>query len=223
VNKILERIKKLLSLATSNNENEAQLASAKATELLTKHNLDMQQVEHANAEYIENTISEDKRVCNEDKYLSTILVNHFNVKVLKDLRGSTTKINIIGDKVNVEIAEYTYNFLKAQFRQLFRQYMKDTGATTKDRSSYYYGLFKGFNEQMNAAKKKVESEYGLVVVPDAGIAKFMKQQHPRTRSSKNSFNVGNAEAVNAGKDAGKALRVSRGMNSSTTSTKLLGV
>ena len=54
---IIERIQKLLSLANSDNENEAQLAASKANELLTKYNLSLQEVEGINLEYSEHEVA----------------------------------------------------------------------------------------------------------------------------------------------------------------------
>jgi len=48
--KILEKIQKLLSLATSDNEHEAKAAMDKANALLVKHNLSMQEAKE-NLEY----------------------------------------------------------------------------------------------------------------------------------------------------------------------------
>jgi len=222
-NKILDLIKKLLSLATSDNENEAKLASSKATELLTKHNLDMQQLNYATAEYIEENLFEGLKVTNEFKYVSGILVKHFNVRIIKDLRGASTTIRILGDKTNVEVATYTYEYLTIAFKRLFKQWSEENGGSVRDRSSYYYGLVKGFNEQMEQAKKKVESERGLVLVPDAGLVKFMNEQHPKLRSSSTRFNAGNTDATAAGRDAGQNLKVNRGIDGgSTHSNKMIG-
>jgi hypothetical protein len=221
-NKILVLIKKLLSLATSDNEHEAKLASSKATELLTKHNLNMQQLNYATAEYTEEDLFEGLRVTNEFKYVSGILVKHFNVRIIKDLRGASTTIRILGDKTNVQVATYTYEYLTIAFKRLFKQWNEDNNGSARDRSSYYFGLVKGFNEQMEQAKKKVESEHGLVLVPDAGLVKFMKAQHPKLRTSTSRLNAHNADATAAGQEAGQNLKVNRGINDgSFNSNKML--
>ena len=101
--------------------------------------------------------------------------------------------------------------------------MKENGGTTRDRSSYYCGLWKGFDQQMEQAKKKVEGEYGLVLVPDAGLQKFTEDRFSNLRKSFNRLSGGNADAMNAGKDAGLKLKVSRGIDGkSTNSNKMIG-
>lgn len=56
---IMEKIQKLLSLANSDNENEAKMATARANELLIKYNLNLQQIEDHQNDYMVQTI-EDK-------------------------------------------------------------------------------------------------------------------------------------------------------------------
>jgi hypothetical protein len=221
-NKILEKIKKLLSLATSSNEHEAQLASSKATELLTKYNLDMQSINFAEAEYVETNVFDGSRRKGEHKFICSILDKHFNVKVITITRRGGVKVVMVGDKTNVEVASYVFSFLENSFKQLFTQYRKSTGAPASARQPYYFGLYKGFCTQMEEAKTRAEQERGLMLVPDAALAKHLREQHPGLKTTSSSVKTGNAEAVNAGKEAGHALRVARGVQSrNNTGTGLL--
>lgn len=222
-NKILDKIKKLLSLATSSNEHEAQAASAMATELLTKHNLDMQAINFSENEYSEESVFHGGRRKVEHKFLCSILSDYFNVQVVTDMTGIGSNIKIVGDKVNLDVALFTFTFLDSAFKRLFNQYRKETGAPAKARQSYYYGLYTGFCTQMEEAKKKAETERGLMVIQDPGLVKYYNDLHPRTRKTTSSCRTGDKGAQEAGTEAGRNLRVSRGIESSGGNTgKYLG-
>lgn len=209
---LLEKIKKLLSLAQSDNEHEAKLASSKALELLTKHNLSMQEVEFVGLDYSEEVLDEGKRVSPESKFIDSILNKHFNVFTLQVKRKGSYTLKILGDKTNTEIARYMYLFLNDTFKTLFKQYRKSTGATASSRQSYYMGLYKGFCQQMEDAKNKVEFEKGLVWAGDPGLNKFFKDKYPNAGYSNSYVNTKDMAAQSAGYEHGKNIRVHKGIN-----------
>lgn len=62
--KLVERIKKLLALSESSNENEAAIAAQKAQELLVLHNLELSDLSESDNEIKEVNIEESSKISN---------------------------------------------------------------------------------------------------------------------------------------------------------------
>lgn len=213
INKISEKIKKLLSLATSSNENEAKLASEKANELLIKHNLNMSELKEE-SNYKNNRVVEGRQSV-EDKFICNILQKHFFIQIVKSKGG----LHFLGEETNVEIAEYMYDYLKNTFKACFKQYREETGSKVGAKQSYYMGLYKGLNEQLTIKRQNVENETGLVVVKDGELTKYMRDQFGRLRGGGNQrINAGDQAARESGQEKGATMRIRKGLNSSTGST-----
>jgi hypothetical protein len=227
-NKILDKIKKLLSLATSPNENEAKLASEKAQALLLKHNLSLSELEYEESNYSKETFVEGRAKV-EDKFIGSILTKYFFVTLVKSRKLGG--VYILGEKTNVEIARYTQAYLSQTFKSLFKAYQKETGCPANHRQSYYYGLHKGLAEKLEAQKKAFEeqfkannpdSNYGLVVT-DKALARFVRDQFGNLSSSRSRFNNRSSEAGEAGREAGSKITINRGVSHSSNSNKVLAI
>lgn len=223
---ILEKVQKLLSLAGSDNENEARMASAKASELLLKYNLSLSQVKDFQPEYERKEVSDELLAFQAHHLiLCSLIQEFFIVKILvtstQQKFGNRVKvISFIGTAVNIQVAEYVYTYLDRMFPVLFDQYRrKNYDAKLTDRKAYYVGLSKGIRENLEATKFKVEQEAGLVIMPDANLKKYVDTISTKTVNSKSSYSA-NPDAVNAGIEAGKNLKIQRGLSSSNTSDSI---
>jgi hypothetical protein len=217
MDKLIDKIKKLLALAESGNEHEAKLAAQRATELLTKHNLNMQQVQRSN-DYTEEELFNQKAESTETKFVGNLICQYFFVKLLKtrDRINKRTIYTVFGTPENVEIASYMYGFLVREFRQLWRNYKGEC------RQSFYIGLYGGLRDQLEEAKTKIQNETGLVVVPDKGIDRYINDRHrgvrsggglrPKARSARPKAR--SAADINAGRVQGQNIQIRRGVNSS---------
>lgn len=225
---VIRKIEKLLALANSTNEHEARLAAERANVLLVKFNLSMQELGQDSV-YKEKIVFRGRVRTNESMYITSILVEHFFVKIIRDVsgRGKDRELKwvLVGEESNVQIAEYVFGFLQHQFEQCWKQYKKETGATTKSRQAYYIGLHNGLNEQLKQKRKAVEQEMGLTVVPDAGLLAWMSENNPNLR--KGGFGSRRAtrddDALNAGFNDGKNMKVRKGLGSDTGSDVQLAI
>ena len=217
---ITKKIQKLLSLAESSNEHEAKAAANMAQELMVKHNL--QSVDLEESEYGENVIDEYKRANVQSKYVIDLLDRFFFVKPVTARRARRnektlrieryTTLEIFGTKENVEIAQYTYGFLMRAFDRSWKEYKRETGAPASSKQSYMVGLWRGLKEQLSTTRKKVENETGLVVVQDHGLSSYMFSKIGATKQRNSRTKVGDSQAANSGKEAGRNMRISRGIN-----------
>lgn len=215
-NKLFDKIKKLLALADSENQHEAQSASSKAQKLLIKHNLDMQTIKDYSAEYNDITLGVDKkRRATEDKFVTDILRKYFSVEILTT-RNPENKDKIgyrfFGEPHNIEIATYMFGFLSDAMKKSFLKHKRNS-ITKTCRSSFYYGFWKGLCEQMEETKREVEQESGLVVTRDPGIQRYMNFKVGKVRYSRSFVSSKSASDVSQGYKSGKSLKLRRGVSS----------
>ncbi len=216
---IIERIQKLLALATSSNEHEAQIAASKAQELLVKYNLTEATVESYEADYTREDGEVYRRVAKVEWLIKAILDKYFFVDMVASKRGiNGTRFIMLGKKHNVEIAKYVREFLRRAFDDAFKTFRTETGEPVSARDSFNYGMYKGICAQLDASKIKVEQQVGLVVVEDRALTKFTASNFPTLRSggTATSFNTGNASALDAGRASGQSLRIGRGLQGQAT-------
>lgn len=232
---IIEKIQKLLALANSSNEHEAKLAAQKATELLTKYNLSMQEVETTQREYdFLHYAGSTSRMPAEHKYVFGILQRFFFVQVVRGRKvgydpktGMPKKFitwSFFGQQHNVQIAHYVFAFLDRTFHDLYEEYRKHNETSRTSRKSFYMGLYRGLAEVLDAGKKKVENETGLVVVKDPGIDKFISDMVGKTTKVP-ARHVGQVDpsAFKDGIEQGKNIRISMGLGERNEGpTKALG-
>lgn len=180
---IISKIKKLLSLANSDNENEAKLAAERAQELLVKYNLDIQTIQ-ANKEYIEAAIAHEPYMRWHQPHILQIVQRFFFVKAILqhkaagwtiDGRRKYQKIiNLLGTHANVEVATFVFLFLSETYQKLWLDYKRKNALDERYRKSYYAGLTSGLAKKLETARHRVEKQYGLMVIPDPGLEEKLK-------------------------------------------------
>jgi hypothetical protein len=163
--RLLERTKKLLALATSSNEHEALAAMEKVREIYAKHHLDQYQREQKD-KYCHLVIcGKKKRFEIHQSKIISILVGHFFVKVLTvpqydvETGQEYRAIELIGTRENCLMAEYVYHFLLNQLDFWVKQAARERRQMTRlQRKSFRMGILSGFSEKLEGAKKATPSE-----------------------------------------------------------------
>lgn len=213
-NVIVEKIKKLLALATSPNEHEAKLATEKANELLIKHNIKMQDVTKQESDYTEFSLEQRGRVASETKWVLNILKDHFFVQPFyrRSKVFGQTHIILFGDETNVEVAKYIYDFLMTKFYDLWREYKFNHAADTMHKQSYYAGLYQGLDEQLKSRLAKVQTETGLVLRRDPKLDEYTKDW----AKTKTKVDLHSEHAQNQGYQDGKKIQINKGITSEAT-------
>ena len=159
--KLLDKVQKLLALATSSNEHEALLAMEKVRELYAKYNLE--QSEGSKKQNFAHIVIETgkKRLEAHHERILSILVGHFFVEILTSRlfdpkSGEDFKmIEIIGTRENTLMAEYVYHFLLQQSDFWVRETVKTSKQKISrvDRKSLKLGILEGFSEKLAAAER----------------------------------------------------------------------
>jgi hypothetical protein len=234
--KLLDKVRKLLALATSSNEHEALLAMNKVRELYAKYNLDKasEPSESGKSRFVHLTICDGKKriELHQDKIIG-ILVGHFFVQVLTGRQFDVKTgehhrmIEVIGTRENALMAEYVYHFLLHQIDYLVREAEKTSKNKISriQRKSYRLGILEGFAKKLELSEK-AQSEIspaprgtgadlsiiGQAMVKfkqDRQLDDYISKVYPRLGTSSGSSYELDGSAFSAGISVGKSITLNK--------------
>ncbi len=227
--KTIARISKLLSLASSENENEAALAMQKATEIMQRYNLDQAEVAEENqSSCVRLTINTRARqVPAWRRKICAILRDYFFVEIIfnslydPESNHSFKTIELLGRAENVPVAEHCYYFLEHQLASLWKK-NKDRfpGNRRTARNSYYLGVLQGFKEKMAAQarpQQKAAAETAppatgaMIVAGDSGLQDFIAIHFPRLQTRKVRGTRIHTSTYDQAVDTGRSLVLHRSL------------
>ena len=199
--RMINRIRKLMALAGSDNEHEAALAMQRAGELLARHNLQLAEAEKQTgyAHVVINTGR--KQLAAYRRAICAILRDYFYVQVVcsslynPHLNETSKTIELLGREENVPVAEHCYHFLEERLAFLWSQNgARFSGHARTARNSYYLGLLRGFAEklshQLNLNDSRQHEDLhktpgALVLARDRQLQSFISRRFPRLRKISN--------------------------------------
>ncbi len=215
---VVERVKKLLSLAGSPNENEARSAMDKARGLLLKYNVDLVEADRERA-FTRRRLGPVKgRHASWELWLAMILNDFFFVEVLwacsyaahRDLEGSV--LEVYGTPENVDMAEYVHAYLTRLLGSLWEDYRGRRNLEgQRERMRYRAGLLQGFHEQLSRrprTRSAGPTSEELVWKGDARLQAWYRYHNPRV-VTRRSAGVAASEAFDHGVEAGRRIRLRR--------------
>jgi hypothetical protein len=212
---ILERIRKLLALADSPNQHEAEAAMRMAHRLMLKHNLERPDIADTAASYGFRHVGRTTgRISEVESLLAGLLGEFFFVqpiwvsvfRVADQKRVSV--LEITGRHENLAMAEYVHGFLLHAAESLWRAHKKQHRLRRDtDRRAFLAGVIRGFAEKLRRERKSEEAA-GLVWVPDAQSDSYFARRHPRVRSTRYTSSA-NTTASSHGRAAGRDIVLSR--------------
>lgn len=238
---LVEKIAKLLRLANSDNEHEADLALERAQKLATQYNIDLAAIQIYEGdkkplEKIEKqTVDlQTARKSITQQSVSRILINHFGIRLLySGGRHSGMRLIFIGTKTDIELSIYLNNYLNSEFMRRWKKYYdKIPGVRLEERQSFIYGLEVGLGEKLENAKKKTETEsfqaygdkateisnqYALMVVNHKErLEEFIEEEFPNLRkaySARSTRHFNNS--FESGKAEGRTINTNRVIGNSS--------
>lgn len=170
---IIKRIKKLLSLSQSHNENEAQLALVKAQELMIKHHIEENQISfdelpkiiHLTTDYY-FTNYKNFYLCDGIDELSDLYL--CKVVFVRNKHSSKQYIRIIGNENDCRILQKVIGFIKSNVdgwtRQLKKDYLLDDNQMINNcKNDYGLGFCRGLKSLLEMQRDRIQQEEGLVV------------------------------------------------------------
>jgi hypothetical protein len=214
------RIRKLLALAQSPNQHEAETAATAARRLMLKFNIEVDQT-HAPAgrRYGYRHLGNGSgRILEHDRRLAKILVNYFFVEgiwlpIYRPLDGKRgTVFEICGLEANLLMAEHVYAFLTATAERLWSEYRRDSKRTgNSDRQAFLAGVMRGFETKL-ASQSAEFQEQGLVWVPASDLHRYFRMRYPKTTTVRRG-GASRGEAYAEGSRAGKRIVLSQPVES----------
>jgi hypothetical protein len=214
--RMLDRVAKLLALAESANEHEAQNAMSAAQRLMLKYNLEVSLDSRPGSYGFRHLGRATGRVTEAERRLANILADHFFVECiwvpvwrpLEGKRGSV--LEVCGRPENLELAAYVHAFLTQTAEALFRDYRrKNPHEKNKNRQSFTAGVMLGFQDKLKEERKKNQSQ-GLIWVSDANLNDWFERRYPYVRRVTRS-GPRRTSAYALGREAGKRIVLHRGV------------
>jgi len=228
--RVIARVRKLLALAESSNQHEAELAAVMAQRLMMKFNLQVQREGRSSAEACGSRwLGEPTgRVQLYHRVLAAILIDHFFVlgiwlPVYRPREGmSGTVLEICGRPENLEMAEFVHDFLLRTIERLWIEHKRAQGIRSdRDRRNFYAGALTGFRDKLRTQRKAAAAE-GLVWVGGAAEQDYFEKRHPRTRSTTTTSRSSRG-GYEEGKQAGRGIVLSQPVTGGSSGGKPLAI
>lgn len=213
VDRVLDRVRKLLALADSTNEHEAETAMRKAHELMLRHNIELAAATAERDYEVRHLGDPRKRRTLVETEVVGLLSELFFVKVIRvpvylpreGKRG--TVFELAGTHPNIEMASHVYAFLLATAERLWQQNRRDARVRNgRDRLSYQSGVVRGFHDKLLAERTKLRGT-GLIWVGDPRLDDYYRARNPHIVTHRQSVRTGGAHQ--AGREAGSTIVLHR--------------
>ncbi|MEM9457730.1 MAG: SprT-like domain-containing protein [Myxococcota bacterium] len=218
----VDRIRKLLALAQSPNQHEAEAAATAARRLMLKFNIEIEQASPRANDHqhygFRHLGQPSGRILEHDRRLANILVRYFFVeglwiRVYRPLDGKRGSVlEICGLEANLVMAEHVHAFLSATATRLWSDYKRtNQRSSNRDRQAFLAGVMRGFEAKLEAQSEQFQQE-GLVWVPAAQTSEFFRRRHPKTQTVRRSGARRN-DAYSEGQRAGREIVLSKPVES----------
>ena len=213
--RILALLQKVLSLANSPNENEAQAAMQKAHQLLMKYNIDLVELDQKRRFEMRCLGKVKGRHTSAELWLGSLLGRFFFVEVLwvqsydahRDQVG--TVMQIYGTPENLDMASYVYDYLTQVLDDLWKRYRKEQQIkNNRERQRYFAGVLAGFYQKLESQAQTLANSQALVWQGDAQLQAYFKYVNPQVQTRQGG-GVRVTEAYQAGVADGQNVVIHR--------------
>jgi len=224
--RVIARVQKLLALAESSNQHEAELAASTAQRIMLKYNLDLQHREAPMGEDCSYLwLGEPTgRVQAHQRHLAGLLAEHYFVQaiwipVYRPLLGKRASVlELCGRAENLQMAEFVHGFMLRTTARLWQEHKRDNGIRSdRDRRSFLAGAVSGFAAKLRAGRED-DRRQGLVWVGDTHVDAYFRRRHPRVRTT-STTSAGSAAAYANGQSAGRGIVLSRPVSQSNVPSR----
>lgn len=215
---VLNRVKKLLALATSGNAHEAEAAMTKAHQLIDRHNIDLIQ-NHRPRDYVSVFLGRPAlRQRREAYHLAAVLSEFYFVEPVwvpafvldKERMGRVLEIS--GTPRNVIMAEYVHDFVQRHIHASWRQ-MTGTPNGVRRRSDFAVGVIAGFRETLTGSIRQPSTarEQAVIRRDDPQLAVYCRDRYPSIRTSRAGGGAMDSRLVAAGEQVGRDMVIHQGI------------
>ncbi|MFO0715080.1 MAG: DUF2786 domain-containing protein [Sandaracinus sp.] len=222
--RILDRVQKLLALAGSSEQHEAEAAMRKAHELMLRHNLGALRETGYEVRHLGDP---SRRRTAVEREIVSLLTTYFFVEVIEIPSYVVTSgrdgvvFEVCGTRANVALAEHVFAFLTATAERLWQEARKGRRLAGRERIPFQSGVIRGFGEKLGSEREVLRGT-GLVWVGDAALERFYRARHPRIHRTTRYQRLSEGHAL--GRQAGREVILHRPVGSGPSSggPRLLG-
>lgn len=226
--KILRRVKRLLSLSDNNpNEEEAQSAFLMAQKLMVKNDISLSQIDidsNETRDIKEGQVTVHKKLYWWERLLAAVMSENFRVKYFlnwKRKAGSNRKnaIFFMGFESDVQLAKEMYLLAYEAIVHFSKEYtetyyeennlMRTRGNTIMIKDSYMKGFIDGLENKFEEQVQEMRSEGNALMVL---VPKEVEDKYEESITGKSIFSIpsiGEVEAYRSGYDDGNKIDYTR--------------
>jgi hypothetical protein len=229
---IVSKVRKLLELSNSSNENEAALAATKARELLSRYNLSMADLStddiKSSIAVTEAAVGVGRVVRNWVKGLLVHVSCGFDCEhIIRRRHGSNPFLTFIGTAADAEIAVYTFRFLYRELTRLVERALPKLQRenrfwnTASLRYAYLDGAVKRIGERLQTQTQVIKAAErrgckDLVLAKEQLIKSYMADTYPNIRMENVRRRVISADAFDRGYRDAAAINLAPGIERKDT-------
>ncbi len=208
---IFRKIQKLMALGSSSSKNEAEQAIFKSRELLLKHHIKIPSIEnHSEKMFLLRVMKLSKR----DAKMIAIsrILETFFVSTVFHKGVNCIYLEILGTKLNIEIAEYASKFLDYELDKLWKEVQAKAnlkGIIAKN--SFFLGIAKGYCDKIGSLK--IEHSSALMVIENR--LSFAKEMAYGKLSKMRSGHKYCQKSGLLGKEAGSNLSIHKAVTNTS--------
>lgn len=238
MNNVIEKLKKLLALAQSPNENEAAVAMAQAIRIAQRENVNLDSIR--GLEFDEPVQENDgwakSRFEPWERHLLLNIAEMFGCKIIQGWKHNEKRHDfdihmiVVGHPSDSEIVLYLTAYLHRQLTALWKR-RKDgilwssLYSPSKTRTDYLFGATRRILEKVKAmyqadtTEQEQKQEYGLILKRTAAVELFMSKMD-LAQGRKSSYRVG--RTARSGYSDADSISIHHGVASSGKQTAMIG-
>jgi hypothetical protein len=182
--RIMARIRKLLALSGSPNQHEAELAMAKARELMAKHQLDPAEPTPAD-DFVSIVLGEASlRHGLEVHALASLIRDHYSVRTIwipmavPALGKVGRALEVCGTRLHVQLAHYAFDFVTHVIAGEWRTYRPGVRLGANGRRDFALGMVAGFRALLDEQLRTSPQVQALVRCADPALEDYFEERHP---------------------------------------------
>ncbi len=219
--KLLDKVDKLLNLATSSNEHEAQLATQRANDLMLKHNLNSSHKSDDEVSHVLRVMEYSRRSAKHDGIYE--ILKEFHVHPIFNQGHGGGYLEVIGSKTNILLAEYISHFIERAIEEIWKEVklenpkIKGTVAKNSFTRSFCSEVAKGIK---NSNSEENQSSNREIVTIMNELQTKVERVYPRLRVSYSKAKK-DKNAASIGSSKGKKFKINPAIKNKGRSSTLL--
>ncbi|MGB5986942.1 MAG: DUF2786 domain-containing protein [Desulfobacterales bacterium] len=219
--RLMTKVAKLLSLATSPHPQEAEAAMLKARQLTDKYNLEILD-NHRPAGYLSRFLGQPAlRHTRETYHLAHLLIRHYWVAgiwipafvLAKGKMGRVLEIS--GTPANLKSAVYVHDYIRRYIENQWQRYTRGRKLSHPRRIDFAVGIIQGFQSKLDEARRPSKSadprRKALVLRSDPNLQAYLAHRYPRTQSVYRGARQMDGRVVADGIETGRRLVIAKGI------------